>query len=92
VPRPHRRVLRGLTRRLGGRRVGRGLAGGLGQPPVQPLAKLVVVVPALGAARARCKRRSTPGAGLRSLSAEVAVVGTRPDGALACRPEQASRG
>jgi hypothetical protein len=35
------------------------------------------------------KRRSTPAAGLRSLSPAVAVVGTRPDGALACRPERA---
>ena len=37
------------------------------------------------------KRRSTPGAGLRSLSPAVAVVGTRPDGALACRPGRAPR-
>jgi hypothetical protein len=32
------------------------------------------------------KRRLTAAAGLRSLSPAVAVVGTRPDGALACRP------
>jgi hypothetical protein len=31
------------------------------------------------------KRRSTAAAGLRSLSPAVGVVGTRPDGALACR-------
>ena len=33
-------------------------------------------------------RRSTVAAGLRSLSPAVAVVGTRRDGALACRPQQ----
>jgi hypothetical protein len=33
-----------------------------------------------------------PGAGVRSLSPAVAVVGSRPDGALACRPQQARRG
>jgi hypothetical protein len=38
------------------------------------------------------KRRSTPAASLRSLSPAVAVVGTRPDNALACRPQRASRG
>lgn len=31
-----------------------------------------------------------PGAGLRPLSPAVAVVGTRPDGAIACRPGRAS--
>jgi hypothetical protein len=36
------------------------------------------------------KRRSTPGAGSRPLSPAVAVVGAGPDGALACRPQQAS--
>jgi hypothetical protein len=35
------------------------------------------------------KRHSTLGAGVRPLSPAVAVVGTRPDGALACRPQQA---
>jgi hypothetical protein len=30
-----------------------------------------------------------PGPGLRPLSPAVAVVRTRPDGALACRPKQA---
>jgi hypothetical protein len=37
------------------------------------------------------KRRSTPGAGLRPLAPAVAVVDTRPDGALACRPNRACR-
>jgi hypothetical protein len=36
------------------------------------------------------KRRSTAAAAARSLSPAVAVVGTPPDGALACRPERAS--
>lgn len=36
------------------------------------------------------KRRSTVAAGLRSFSPAVAVVGTRPDGTLACRPLRAS--
>jgi hypothetical protein len=37
------------------------------------------------------KRRSIVAAGLRPLSPAVAVVGARPDGALACRPLRASR-
>jgi hypothetical protein len=37
-------------------------------------------------------RDGRPRPGLRPLSHAVAVVRTRPDGALACRPEQATRG
>jgi hypothetical protein len=38
------------------------------------------------------QRRSVPGVGLRPLSPAVAVVGTRADSALACRPLRPSRG
>jgi hypothetical protein len=67
-----------------------GVAGGVGGPSSSHRARMPGWSP-LGVRSATLrtiKRRSTAAAGLRSLSPAVAVVGTRPDGALAVRPRR----